>query len=204
VLWLIDHGIDIQCVRIKPYRDGTRTLVDVQQIIPLPEARDYQIQLREKEKEERRQRSEKSNMYNKFWEGVIACSKQIGGRHANLTPGGRYWISAGSGRTGLYLNLVVMQNTSQAELYINRRNQAENKSVFDQLFAHRAEVESKFQFPIEWERLDNRDACRIKSVVEEGGLRRPETEWPTIHQALVERIASLEKALRPFLDTLEI
>ncbi len=34
VLWLTDHGIDIRCVRLKPYSLGERLLVDVQQIIP--------------------------------------------------------------------------------------------------------------------------------------------------------------------------
>lgn len=53
VLWLIDHGIDIQCVRLKPYRLDNRVLVDVQQIIPLPEAATYQIQVREKAKQDR-------------------------------------------------------------------------------------------------------------------------------------------------------
>lgn len=48
VLWLIDHGIDIRCVRLKPYSLEGRLLVDVQQIIPLPEAANYQFQVREK------------------------------------------------------------------------------------------------------------------------------------------------------------
>jgi hypothetical protein len=48
VLWLIEHEIDIRCVRLKPYRLGERLLVDVQQIIPLPEAAHYQVQVREK------------------------------------------------------------------------------------------------------------------------------------------------------------
>src|SRR5262249_9436851 len=41
VLWLIDHGLDVRCIRMRPHRDGERTLVDVQQIIPLPEAHEY-------------------------------------------------------------------------------------------------------------------------------------------------------------------
>ena len=43
VLWLIDHGIDIRCVRLKPYSFGEGLLVDVQQIVPLPEAADYRF-----------------------------------------------------------------------------------------------------------------------------------------------------------------
>ncbi|TWT33910.1 Endonuclease NucS [Posidoniimonas corsicana] len=53
VLWLAEHGLDISCVRIRPYADADRVLLDVQQVIPLPEAEDYQIRVREKKQEER-------------------------------------------------------------------------------------------------------------------------------------------------------
>lgn len=53
VLWLIDHGVDIRCVRLKPYTLDARLLVDVQQIIPLPEAAEFQVQIREKVRKER-------------------------------------------------------------------------------------------------------------------------------------------------------
>ena len=53
VIWLNDHGLDIRCIRLKPYRDGDYLLLDVQQIIPLPEAAEYQIQLRDKIRQER-------------------------------------------------------------------------------------------------------------------------------------------------------
>lgn len=53
VLWLNDYGLDIRCVRIKPYKDGSRTLVDVQQVVPLPEASEYQIQVGVKNRQER-------------------------------------------------------------------------------------------------------------------------------------------------------
>lgn len=48
VLWLNEVGLDIRCVRLKPYRDGERTLVDIQQVIPLPEAESYQVQVKQK------------------------------------------------------------------------------------------------------------------------------------------------------------
>jgi hypothetical protein len=56
VLWLLDHDIDIRCVRMKPYRLEDRILVDVQQIIPLPEVEEYQIRVREKVQKERESR----------------------------------------------------------------------------------------------------------------------------------------------------
>jgi len=57
VLWLGDHGIDIRCVRLKPYNLDGRILVDVQRIVPLPEAEDYQFQVREKAQKERQARA---------------------------------------------------------------------------------------------------------------------------------------------------
>lgn len=57
VLWLIDHDIDIRCIRLKPYRLGEQILVDVQQIIPLPEIAEFQVRVREKVQKERQART---------------------------------------------------------------------------------------------------------------------------------------------------
>lgn len=48
VLWLNERDLDVRCVRIKPYRLGDKLLAEVQQVIPLPEAADYIIGIREK------------------------------------------------------------------------------------------------------------------------------------------------------------
>lgn len=48
VLWLNDCGLDVRCVRMKPYKTDSEVFVDVQQIVPLPEAQEYQIRVREK------------------------------------------------------------------------------------------------------------------------------------------------------------
>ncbi len=51
-IWLSQKkGVDISCVRMMPYALGDKMLVDIQQIIPLPEAHLYQVQLRRKEEE---------------------------------------------------------------------------------------------------------------------------------------------------------
>ena len=47
-LWLNDCGLDIRCVRLRPCRDDQRLLIDVQQLIPQPEAEEFQVRLREK------------------------------------------------------------------------------------------------------------------------------------------------------------
>ncbi len=64
VLWLRDYGLNIRCVRLKPYRFAEQVLVDVQQIIPLPEVEEFQIQVREKVQKERQARTNKD--YTRF------------------------------------------------------------------------------------------------------------------------------------------
>ena len=53
VMWLNEYNLDIRCVRMQPYTYEGQTLLDVQEIIPLPEAADYQIRIREKKEKER-------------------------------------------------------------------------------------------------------------------------------------------------------
>src|SRR6266496_3615076 len=88
-----------------------------------------QVQLREKGTEGRKQRAERYDLRHKFWEGVVRCAKEKGGRHANIKPGSYGWIGAGSGMRGLGLNLAVKQDSSKAELYIDGGDHAENKRI---------------------------------------------------------------------------
>jgi hypothetical protein len=58
VLWLNGFdGIDIRCVRLVPYPVDGRVLLDIQQVIPLPEAADYQVKVRRKEVRRERART---------------------------------------------------------------------------------------------------------------------------------------------------
>lgn len=52
-LWLNGRGLDVRCIRLKPFSLDGRVIVDVQQLIPLPEAAEYQVRVREKQERER-------------------------------------------------------------------------------------------------------------------------------------------------------
>jgi hypothetical protein len=41
--------MDIRCVRLVPYEIDDKVLLDIQQVLPLPEAADYQVKLRRKD-----------------------------------------------------------------------------------------------------------------------------------------------------------
>ncbi|MBF3882669.1 hypothetical protein ISG07_04590 [Burkholderia pseudomallei] len=52
VLWLNKQRMDIRCVQMRPHVIGDRVLLDIQQVIPLPEAEQYQVAVREKSMEQ--------------------------------------------------------------------------------------------------------------------------------------------------------
>lgn len=94
VLWLRERNIDIRCIRLRPYRDGESRIIDVQQIIPLPEANEYQVQLREKEQVGRKKRAARLDERLRFWKGLVTLARSRGTRHGHLKPGTYQWIGA--------------------------------------------------------------------------------------------------------------
>jgi hypothetical protein len=66
VLWLNEQGLDVRCVRMTPYRLKDSLLVDVQQVVPLPEAGEYTVQIREKRQEALNARRSQQRDFSKF------------------------------------------------------------------------------------------------------------------------------------------
>lgn len=53
IMWLAEHEIEIRCIKISPYKYEHNVFLDIQPIFPLPEATDYEVRLKAKEREER-------------------------------------------------------------------------------------------------------------------------------------------------------
>jgi hypothetical protein len=66
VLWLNEWELDIRCVKVKPYSDGDGTILEVQQVVPLPEAAEYQVSIRE-EAISRREVARESGKPTGYW-----------------------------------------------------------------------------------------------------------------------------------------
>lgn len=204
VLWLNEQGLEIRCVRLKPYKDSDGTiLLDVQQLIPLPEATDYQTQIKAKEQAGRVERAQRYDLRFRFWTDLLKYARTKTDLHAGRNPGIYNWIGGSIGRHGFSLNYAVRERESQVELYIDLGGDSDesNLKLFNELKQHQQEIEAQFGGPLEWQDLPDRRACRIRKVIP-GGYRSPETEWPAIDEALVKDMISLDKALRPFVRAL--
>lgn len=83
VLWLNRFvGMDIRCIRLIPYSIDGRVLLDIQQVIPLPEAGDYQVRTIQKSAAQERHSGDSRDWtrYHIIVDGEI--SEDLGKRHA--------------------------------------------------------------------------------------------------------------------------
>jgi hypothetical protein len=141
----------------------------------------------------------------RFWEGLFSRCKAKNTRHANLTPSEFGWAGAGSGVRGLPYTYTIRQEEVEAALFIERGvgMKAENKEIFDRIHKHKDEIERAFGGELSWQRLDDKQGCRIAYVLEIGGYRSDESKWPGIQDAMIDAMARLEKALAPHLTELK-
>ncbi len=76
IKWLNKKDIDINCIRLTPYKHQEQVFIDVQQIIPLPETEKRQTRIKEQLKEQKSVRS--GNDYTKYvFEGTIYNKKNL-------------------------------------------------------------------------------------------------------------------------------
>ena len=99
VLWLNERGLDVRCVRMRPHSMDGRIVLDVQQVIPLPEATDYVVRFAETTRQERRAKKERAPWTGFWFVNTGMKDPQIpesGGRHWNNCRRLGY-IAAGGG-----------------------------------------------------------------------------------------------------------
>ena len=205
VLWLNGRGLGIRCVRMKPYSDGERLLIDIQQVIPLPDAEEYQVRLREKEQEERaasKERNGRDELFRKFWTRLLEYAATRTPLHKGRVPSGDQTQGqpANAAVPGLHLRYVLGKGHSRVvlALYDDR-----GKAAFDQLVAARPEIEAAFGTALEWERRDDAPFSRIVHRMPSSGVQN-EDAWPELISQLVDAMIRFEAALRPHLDRLTL
>jgi hypothetical protein len=200
VLWLNERDLDIRCVRLRPYASGGETIVDVQQVVPLQEAEEYTVQIKEKEQASRADSAQRSGR-KAFWSVVLPVLVKELPRWAGRAPGETGCLDAPSGLRGMRYGLWVKEREAGGQLYIGAGpgKHAWNKAVYDALHAKRAEIEEAFGEPLDWSRLDDKQASVVSCTAAEGGYKSPREQWPEITRKLMDKVRRFEVALQPHL-----
>lgn len=198
VLWLLSRGIRAQCFRVVPYGHGEELFIDLQQIIPVPEAADYMIGISSKEVEESATQGTQKRRHElrlKFWAKALERLQAEGIRiFTNISPTKDHWLSAGSGVRSCPYQMIFGKDEARVQFYLQRAETSENKWLFDQLYARKDAIEAAFGAQLEWRRMDDKKASLIVYAKDFDGYN-PEN-WPAMTDWLAEHMRRLEAAFR--------
>jgi hypothetical protein len=161
VLWLLNHDIKIHCFRATPYSMGEEMFLQIEQIIPLPETKEFMIDAKEKEKEEKsisKTVEDSEARLIKFW-GLLKNELKNNnidfldrvGANSNSYIG----FSAGSGK----FTFCIGRGTFRVELYFTNDS---DKVLIDAMAKYKDEIDKKHDGLITWERLEGKKASRVK------------------------------------------
>mgnify|MGYP006909078061 CR=1 FL=1 len=96
ILWLNQRQLDISCYRMSAYKLDERLLLDFQQIIPLREAEEYQVKLRNKQQEEQAARRDQvpwnGELYANYGDSDYR-SWDDARKYGFISAGGSDWFS---------------------------------------------------------------------------------------------------------------
>lgn len=195
VLWLLQYNLQIQCYKATPYQHGENLFLNMEQIIPTPEAADFMIGITEKEKEEKQAERGLSNaqvLRHAFWTQTLEALQQANVKlYQNISPSRDHWLSAASGISAIVYAMIFSKSEARVEFNITRGDRDENKRTFDMLHAKRDEIETEFGNSLEWHRLDN---CKTSSIL----FRKPfdgynKEYWPEMIDWLVKHVPKIER-----------
>jgi hypothetical protein len=134
----------------------------------------------------------------RFWTQLLESAKAKTTLHAHRSPS--KWHYLDSWKQGIAFVYVVRRDEANVEVYIDqgKEQKDKNKRIFDHLHQNREKIESTFGDSLDWQRLDEKRACRVAKTIKIGGYLN-EDRWPEIQQAMIDAMVRLEKAFRPHL-----
>lgn len=197
VLWLNDQGLDITCIRMRPYKLGDTLLLDVTQVIPLPGAEDYLVRVREQVQDERRAEGERQGVLRRFWTQFIDRSRTRTALFANRTATKDHWLSAGIGRSGFWITVALTKDVGRVEVFLRIPGDegARTTQAFEDLFRQKDAIERRFGQALDWQPLPDRAGSRICCEIP-GGWKAEEATWPEFQDSLIDLAIRLDAALR--------
>ena len=99
--------------------------------------------------------SERLEFWNKFNEVIIERGKPFNVRKA--TTDHWYDVALGTSEAHMSISLVNKESCITVEVYVS-----DNKKFFDELYAKKDNIEQELGFNLDWQRLDDKKASRIK------------------------------------------
>ena len=205
VLWLREHQIDARCIKVTPYAFGEELLIDIQPVIPTPEAADFMIGMAEKESEESRVKgamTKNGQARHDYWVAVLERLEACGSRaFAGLSAHKNHWLNGATPIANCSLTLVFVKEEVRIQLVFAREDHQENRFIFDALHARRDEAMKAVGDGLVWLRDAFERDTRIDLVLHGDPYDRG--EWDRLMAWHVAQVQTWERFFFPMLQELK-
>jgi hypothetical protein len=201
VLWLRERGIDVRCMRLRPYRleDGG-ILMECTQLIPLPEAADYQVRVEQQKAAERKERIEltfEEQTRVDFYRSLKERAAKRTALHRDSPVGPKAsWLSCkAGGRNFIFYSYVVKAAQVRVELSFWTK-----KDLYRLVLPARETIERAFGEPLTWK--ESLKSGTVEIARDGVGFASAREMWPEIQDWMIERMIRLERAFRDHIAAL--
>lgn len=211
-LWLLSHGIQVQCFRVTPYAmnldnvSNKDLFLNVEQIVPPLEVEELMISMSEKNNEEKSTRKEIKNRHivrSEFWAQALPEIKKSNFNffdNQSITNNAR--IRGKAYHAGVYYGVTFLQKQIRIEVILKHSNEEVNKKLFDALITEKDTIEDVYGSSLEWHRKDDQKASRIQDNYDFDGLDKD--KWSEVIQMIIVKLELFERAVAPCFEKLKV
>lgn len=135
--------------------------------------------------------SERVEFWTQFNDMVAERGKPFNIRKASTDHW--YDVAIGTSDAHIGINLVNKESSVVVELYIN-----DNKELFDKLYETKNDIENMLGFEMDWQRLDDKKASRIKYAIH--GLDFDDhSNYPELMNKIIDKVVIMRKVFKEYI-----
>lgn len=159
--WLNNNtssNINFFLIELHAYQIGNSEYAPKFEVVEKPNDFIKNIKVNGDKSELNKSQSERLEFWDQFNDNLIEKGKPFNVRKA--TTDHWYDVAIGTSAAHIAINLVNKESHICVELYIN-----DDKNLYDTLLEKKRVIEDELGFELDWQRLDNRSASRIKYYI---------------------------------------
>lgn len=146
--------------------------------------------------------SSKRHIYRlEFWTQFLEAIKGKSKLFQRVSAGTGSGLGSACGFRGIWYGLAALYDSATCTLWIGLENQDEGKAkvFFDELIKFKDEIERESGKKWEWNRMDNKKRCNIRSEITEVSIANS-ADWQKMTDFMISEINLMHKTLQPYLE----
>jgi hypothetical protein len=120
VLWLRRFKVNIKCVELRPFRapDGKSIILKPRQIIPLPEAEDYQVRVEEKESVQEQENQQRSELLA-LWQSLSLIFNDLNPKFNANGRSRKFFLQVRTGVSQVHYEWLLRRNSNLLDVALH-------------------------------------------------------------------------------------